>query len=67
MNEEKKNYLSPWSALILGFSGIVIALIVMGGLVALKAIDKVENQDELIDLICANLEKDPQNEIDCDR
>jgi hypothetical protein len=67
MEEHKNKSLSPGTALILGLSGIVIAAIVVGGAIAWKALDKVENQQELIDLICKNLEKDPRNEISCDR
>lgn len=44
MNEDytkiERRGMSPWTALILGFSGIIIAAIVVGGLVANKGLDE---------------------------
>lgn len=67
MDTEKKNNLSPWTALIFGFSGIIVSAIVVGGVIAWKALDKVENQDELMDLLCQNLQNHPENKLSCDR
>lgn len=35
--------MSPWTALILGFAGIIIAAIVVGGMIANKGIEKIDD------------------------
>lgn len=67
MESEKKNCISPWTALILGLCGVIISAIIVGGILAYKAIDKVENQDELIDLLCQSLEDERGGKFSCDR
>ncbi len=67
MESEKKNCISPWTALILGLCGVIISAIIVGGILAYKALDKVENQDELIDLLCQSLEDERGSKISCDR
>jgi hypothetical protein len=46
MNNEnikiERRGMSPWTALILGFAGIIIAAIIVGGIIANKGIEKID-------------------------
>lgn len=47
MNEESKS-LSPATALILGISGIIIAAIIVGGVVANKGLEKIDDPEAFV-------------------
>lgn len=48
MNEDNKS-MSPITALILGFSGIIIAAIIVGGIVANKGLEKIDDPEAFVE------------------
>lgn len=65
MNEENnKNGISPLSAFILAIGGVIVTAIIVSGVLAYKVIDKIENQQELLDFFCNNL-KDIKDNAPC--
>ncbi len=48
MNEEHKS-MSPLTALILGLSGIIIAAIIVGGVVANKGLEKIDDPEAFVE------------------